>query len=159
MAETPTPLSLSRSSLLSRLTLNSLGSFSLSKPKLHSSTANHHDQRWWSKAPSFWSVCLEIWVWVWISKVGFLLGMAKSQRCLCFDLGFVSSVYFQGLGFEDISKWVYWAVWPCVYVLCSYTNVNLSMCKQNVFKHRHVYMSKTDKKVRAFMFRNACLCE
>ena len=96
MAETPTPLSLSRSSLLSRLTLNSLGSFSLSKPKLHSSTANHHDQRWWSKAPSFWSVCLEIWVWVWISKVGFLLGMAKSQRCLCFDLGFVSSVYFQG---------------------------------------------------------------
>ena len=119
MAETPTPLSLSRSSLLSRLTLNSLGSFSLSKPKLHSSTANHHDQRWWSKAPSFWSVCLEIWVWVWISKVGFLLGMAKSQRCLCFDLGFVSSVYFQGLGFEDISKWVDWAVWPCVYVLCS----------------------------------------
>ncbi|KAL4599634.1 hypothetical protein ACB092_11G140000 [Castanea dentata] len=29
--------------------------------------------------------------------------------------GFVSSGYFQGLGFEDISKLVYWVVWPwCV---------------------------------------------
>ena len=24
--------------------------------------------------------------------------------------------------------------WPCVYVLCSCMNVNLSMCKHNVFK-------------------------
>ena len=54
---------------------------------------------------------------------------------LIWGLWYVLSGYFQKLGFEDISKWVYWVVWPCVYVLL---NVNLSMCKQNVFKHRHV---------------------
>ena len=107
------------------------------------------------KAPSFWSVCLESWVWIWISKVGLLLGMAK--RCLCFDLGFVLSGYFQGLGFEDISKWVYWAVWPCVYVLCSWINVNLSMCKQNVFKHRHVWAKLTERHELLCSKMHACM--
>ena len=32
---------------------------------------------------------------------------------------------------------------PCVYVLCSCMNVNLSMCKQNVFKHRRALNIKT----------------
>ena len=35
-------------------------------------------------------------------KCGIFIGYG--QRCLCFDLGFVSSEYFQRLGFEDISK-------------------------------------------------------
>ena len=45
------------------------------------------------------------------------------------------------------------------YVCVVFMNVNLSMCKQTVFKHGRACMSKNNIKGISFYVQNACLCE
>ena len=45
------------------------------------------------------------------------------------------------------------------YVCAVFMNVNLSMCKQTVFKHGRACMWKNNIKGISFYVQNACLCE